>query len=468
MKRFIYKGILFCLCAGLWGQEAVKLTVDEAVKHALANSYQLKSAQIDLAIKERADKNSWNTFLPAVNLTGTLSRSNSDFQKTIDSAKSQTEAMGGLIAALQGPPFNLPIPYTPIDYGTAAEADQWTMVAPGVSASWAFAPAMLIAIQAAHADYETGLITWQQTQAQVELNVRKLFYGILMMQQNLEIQEESLASAEERVKQAEASFRNGRQPELQYLQAQVAYENSKPTVLQARQTIENNLETFAFLIGMPSGSIIELDGAIEPSYKDLNAEDLITQNLYKSFSLQSLEANKNYLDLNKKALNWQTWFPAISIQYSYQLLRSLSDKEWYSDQVNNNLGGSLSITLAWNLSNLLPWSTQSQQAKTLEDNLKKLDVSKQMAIDNAKIDINQKVKALELAQTQIDAMEASVGLAQKAYDQTNTLYQNGLSELLDVRDAQNSLNQAKLGLLNQQYTYLTGLLDLEFALNTKL
>jgi outer membrane protein TolC len=39
---------------------------------------------------------------------------------------------------------------------------------------------------------------------------------------------------------------------------------------------------------------------------------------------------------------------------------------------------------------------------------------------------------------------------------------------LDVRDAENSLNQAKLGLLSEQFNYLSNVLDLEYAVNSKL
>jgi outer membrane protein TolC len=132
------------------------------------------------------------------------------------------------------------------------------------------------------------------------------------------------------------------------------------------------------------------------------------------------------------------------------------------------MGGSLSVTLAWNLTNLLPWTSGAQQSKTLEDNLRKLDIAREQARTNAKIEITQKVNALTLARSQIESMQATVDLAQKAYDQYSTMYANGMAELLEVRDSENSLNQAKLGLLNQQYAYLTGLLDLGYAINSKL
>jgi outer membrane protein TolC len=479
MKRIIYiMSLIAVFLAPLEAQDAapVVLTMDEAVSYALEHSSQLQSAAIDLMIQERAADTAWNTFLPSASVTGTLSRANSSFQDTIDSAVASASSTAS-IELLEG--FGLVPPGT-ADFmkptmaataknqlGTANELDQWTAVLPGLGVSWAFNPAMIQAIKATHADYESGLISWQQTQAQVALNVKKMFYGILMAQESLAIQEASLESARQRAQQAWDSYKAGRSPEIQYLQAQVAYETAKPNVLRAQQTIDNNLELFAFLIGMPLNTPIELSGAIEPLYQELDEAALTGDNLNRRFDLQTIDAQRNTLEINKKALDWQSWFPSFQISWQYQNIFALSDKQWYADQVRNSSGGSLSFSLAWNLTNLLPWSSARQQAKTLEDNLAKLDVARDQAWSNAVTDVRQKINALELARSQIEAMQASMELAQKAYNQTETLYNNGLAELLDVRDAQNTLNQAKLGLLNEQYTYLSGLLDLEYALNTQ-
>ena len=65
-------------------------------------------------------------------------------------------------------------------------------------------------------------------------------------------------------------------------------------------------------------------------------------------------------------------------------------------------------------------------------------------------------------------MIRSVQLAQKAYDMQLRSYHSGTTELLDLRDSENSLNQAKLGQLNQKYQYISALMDLENTLNVKL
>ena len=50
-------------------------------------------------------------------------------------------------------------------------------------------------------------------------------------------------------------------------------------------------------------------------------------------------------------------------------------------------------------------------------------------------------------------MQRNVELAQRSYAMTLRSYQNGTTELLDLRDAARQLNQARLGLANQRYLY---------------
>ena len=67
-KLFAVSICCFCCLFSLQAQEStdasdekVKLTIEEAVKYALENSKSLKSAAIDLEMKKRADRYSWNT-----------------------------------------------------------------------------------------------------------------------------------------------------------------------------------------------------------------------------------------------------------------------------------------------------------------------------------------------------------------------------------------------------------------------
>ena len=89
-------------------------------------------------------------------------------------------------------------------------------------------------------------------------------------------------------------------------------------------------------------------------------------------------------------------------------------------------------------------------------------------IQSNELTVKKSVDSLSQAKKAIESNQRNIKLAQRSYDMTAVAYRNGTKELLDLRDAENSLNQAKLGALNEQYNYLSYLLDLEYTLNTKL
>ena len=95
--------------------------------------------------------------------------------------------------------------------------------------------------------------------------------------------------------------------------------------------------------------------------------------------------------------------------------------------------------------------------------MEKMQVTRGTLNASAHMEITNLLDQIEQAQDQIESAQRNIELAQKSYDMTNEAYRTGFSELLDVNDAQRALNQAKLGKMSNQYTYLSALLDLEYA-----
>lgn len=439
------------LSVSLFAQEQEKtvvLTVDDAVQYAIENSRTLKSNDIDLEIKERASKYSWNVFLPTVQASFTAARTTD-----IDSTLSQMNTMGGLAAGLTK------TPYTPVE---AKEKYHWALVG-NISASLNLSLAYINQIKAAKAGYEGGKITWEQSNKETIMAIKKLFYGLLVQQEALAVQKTTLENARQRAEQAETNYRNGYVPELRMLNAQVTYQNQIPDVETAERELDQQLDTFAFLIGMPVGTKIQLNGSIEPEYVNVNSEDLLNKYSENSLDIQSLQNNIDVLKLNLGALNLSTWTPALALSYNYQ-----PTKTFYSDDSKWPDQGSLSITLAWNITNMLPWSANRQQAADLKANIDKLDLAMKTLTENQKVEVRQIVDTLNQAREQIDSMGRNITLAQRAYEANARSYRNGTTELLDLRESEAQLNQAQLGQMNQKFNYITALMDLEYTLNTDL
>ena len=422
--------------------EVVKLSIDEAVDYALKNSRSLKSNDIDLELKERASKYSWNVFLPTLQATGTMSRARE--------VSPQQAAM--------------------VHYNK--EEDRWSTVG-GLSASWNFTPAYIAQIKIAKAQYEAGLVSWEKSQKETITNIKKAYYGLLLQQESLKIKKTSLENARRRMIQAQTNFKNGSIPEIQFLQTQVNYENTKPEVDSAEQAVIQQEDLFAFMIGMPVGTKLEFTSSIEPVYVDVETEDLLTKYAENDLQIKSLKKNIEAAKLGITANDLATWVPTLALNYSYQPVYVGSEGAWH---FSKDLGkdeawydsGSLSISLVWNITNMLPCSSNRQKAKDYKQQLAQLELNIETLKENQKVQVRKAVDTLHQAKEQIDAMGRNVKVAQRAYDMTVRSYQSGTTELLDLRDAEASLNQAKLGQINQKFQYISALMDLENTLNVNL
>ena len=444
-------GFLFAQDTTADDGNSITLTVDQAVEYANQNSKTLKSSAIDLEMKKRANSFKWNQLLPSVSLSATMSRSNE--------YTDPTAAIGEMLNPLMQDMGQSGFPASEV-----TESDHWTAVG-NIGISWNFSFALIDGFRLIKKQYEAGQITWDQTLRQNELQIRKLFYGLLLQQEGLTLQQRSLENARLRAQQAQVNYRNGLIPELALLQAQVAYENQRPSIMKQEQAMKQQLDLFGFLLGLPAGTSITLEGAIEPTFVELDTDQLISLYAQNHPDILSLQKNLEILNLNLSIQNMQSYTPALALSWGFQPVVSDITSNWLDTYMDK---GAFSVTLAWNLTNLLPFSANRQAARDTKDNIRKLELSLETLIEKTELDIRTQVDALAQSRAAIEASAGNIQLAQRSYDMTLVAYRNGTTELLDLRDVENQLNQAKLGLANEKFNYLSGLMDLEYTLNTKL
>ena len=450
MKKIIIVSILFLSAVSnifaeknTKTQEPLTLTVEDAVSYAITNSKSLKSSEIDLEIKKRAKMYSWNVFLPSLSVSGTISRSN-EYSDMKDSIKSAIN------------PSHKPL--------EPAEINHWKAVG-NVSAQLNFNLAMIQSMCASKANYEAGLISWEQTSKQTEMNIRKMFYALLLMEENLRIQNELLDSAKARWQQAEINYKNGLVPQLSALNAQVAYENKKPAILELTQSFKQQKDTFAFLLGIPYGREINLVGSIDTRFVKVDADELVQKYAKENLDVKALQKNIELLKISLNASRLSTFTPSLSVSYGFQPVVAQIDSDWIDTYIDN---GSFSATVVIDVMKMMPFSANMQSIKDTKQNLAKAELGLSQLLQNTEIQIHTLVDKLNKSEASIKASQMNIKLAQKAYDMTVKAYNSGTQELLDVKDSENSLSQAKLGLLNEKLNYISALLDLENAINVKL
>ena len=86
----------------------------------------------------------------------------------------------------------------------------------------------------------------------------------------------------------------------------------------------------------------------------------------------------------------------------------------------------------------------------------------------AELDLRNTYNNLNKSKENIDSLTFNIKLNQELFDESEKGYKAGRVDILDLEDAENRLHQARLNLIQEQVNYLSTVVDLEYALNTKI
>ncbi len=123
-----------------------------------------------------------------------------------------------------------------------------------------------------------------------------------------------------------------------------------------------------------------------------------------------------------------------------------------------------SITLAWRLNSLLPFSREAQGLADLDDTIAKMNTSLAMAVRGTETEVYSIILKLQKSQQSMNALKLNVDLAKRAYALTEDAYKAGLKDIMEITNADLDLRKAQLEVMKEQFNYITGLLDLEYAI----
>jgi outer membrane protein TolC len=314
-------------------------------------------------------------------------------------------------------------------------------------------------------DYESGLLSYDKAVSQLERDVRKSYYQMLLVQENIKLQKESFVTAERQETMARANYQAGLAPELTLLQAQVSKENLMPTIEEAENNFKLLMAQFAMNLGLPYDTNFEFEPlSTDISVVPFDVRELIAQASESKPDIQEIRQNILLLESTRKA-QVQLLFPGLIISWGFNnaFIKDPWKDSWFNGD-DWSQSGSLTISLGIQLHNLLPWTSSRQAVKDIDDNMRSLNIGLAQAIRGTELEIYNTVLSLQKAQTQITALQKTVELAQRSYELTEQAYRAGFQDLLQVQNAEQQLNQAKVGVLAQNFTYLQGLLDLEYAI----
>lgn len=413
-----------------------RLTVDQAVDLALENNLTLVGEEADLRIKKRARDTAWNVLIPSVTASSTLTRYDEPISADPSNPFSTATVNGGLSADLS---FRLTL-----------------------------TPQLWYGFRSTEIDYQLGRISKAQAEQDIRTNVKKQYYTLLTLQEQIKILELQQRSLEKRFDQASTNYDFGLVDEYTKLSAQVALENFKPQVEIARNSYEQAILGFKLSLGINLDSELDLQGSIDVDLKPYDADELSEAFILDRLDIQNLVTNLQSLE-NLRRVNVNGLVPSLTLGYG--LSQSFQKDPWEEfslsgdDWEPGNSDKVLSLTLSLSLSELLPVSRSMNSIKDTVDQKEALRASLQQALEGAELEILTTVQNINKSIQVIRAKELNVELAERAYDLAEESYNAGGRSLLEVEDAEDNLQEARFELLSEKVNYINGLIDLEAAIN---
>jgi outer membrane protein TolC len=275
------------------------------------------------------------------------------------------------------------------------------------------------------------------------------YYNIVQEKQQLKALAEQMSISEERVKLSDAKFSTGLAPKTDLLQSKVDLNAQKALYIRQQTLIEQSKGLLNQLMAVPAGAI------------GYDVEDSIPLNNNLSYAaLQEKTANNNTAikvqqqNLNISALTIKErradYFPVISFNSAYNYNRNTSNaaSNAFSPRFSRNSVFNYGLTAAIPIFNGFNVKRQVQNARIDFD-------FQNITLDNVKsqvdLSLNNAFKDYEYYKKQVSLEEETNDLARENAMVALERFKQGVSTILEVKIAQQSLEDSYYRLIQARY-----------------
>ena len=257
---------------------------------------------------------------------------------------------------------------------------------------------------------------YQAEMNSIEQTTRKLYYGVLQAQENVDVSKESLEIEKQLLEIAKKKHSLGMLSDLALTNQEYSVTSAENTLIQAEQSLLSAQSSFNMLMNLPTDTELKLTIPLEQAEAELPTLDEAID------SMMNNNLNLKYIDYG---------IEVAEMQYT-----------------------SLRYTV----------STSSGTYKKAEVAYQNAKIGFEQAKSSMKTDMRTNYYNLADLENQIKTFEATIALTEKSLKVQETQFDLGMITISDVNKTKLSLQQAKQGLTNAIVTYNNALSDFNLSM----
>lgn len=418
MKTIVAFVLLAAISVPLQAQDTLKLTLKEALDIALSDNLSVKVADMEVKRTGYAKKGTYAALFPQIDFSA-------NYQGAI---KKQVMVMGEQS-------FEIGKDHT---WSTG-----FSLGMPLVSAT------LWKSIQITAIDVELAVEKARSSRQELIDQVQQTFYTTLLANDSYLVYKENYENALSDYNDVKEKYENGRVAKYDLIRADVALQNAKPSMYDAKNNIELCLWKLKALLGVDLDMSIACVGSLA-DYSDqmrevaLNSEVSLTENsTMKQLELQDEMLHKTY------QMQLAKYYPSLNLSLSYQWIAmednlKLKDYAWNPYSV-----AGLSITIP-----IFSGGQRFHSVKQTKVQREQLQLQKENTARELEVAVRQSLSSMDTYVKQFEAAEKNIEGAETGYDIAQKRYDVGSGTLLELQDSQLALLQARLNLNQSVYNYL--------------
>jgi outer membrane protein len=285
------------------------------------------------------------------------------------------------------------------------------------------------------------------------LDVKKVFFNILVMKELLKTHQEALGLAEKNYQNVKQSYELGMVSKYDLLQAELSVSSQKPRILNISKLIEIMTSNLKVMVGIPIETRVKTRGELSYDKEQVELTELIQTALVKRSEIRQLEMEVKKAS-NLLKMTWAQFIPDFSIvaSYSYRSDNLNFKPGNWQDYYSINLG--ISFPIFSGLRRGAEVGQMKVMRKILRMNLKELNDATRIQVQDLHLSMKEEYENILLGLKNMETAREGVRIAELSYQQ-------GLITILELNSSYNALTQAKVSYLQAVYNYNIALSTLE-------
>ena len=426
MKNKIFLPICLVVATFAHAQET-NVSLQEVIQQSLQNNKSVKVAEAAKNTNEYKVQSAKNNRLPDISLSGQYMHL---FTTTNVDIKLPMQSSGG---------------------GMGVEPSQLLLGQASASVPVFAGFKIKNAIKSSELMVDLSNLQIEATKENVVWQAINLYFGLYKTQRSIDVLNENLVRANQRVKDFQNFLDNGIIARNDLLRAKLQASNVQVAIDEAETQYKNINYRLNLLTGQDESKIVHVDNVETLKTINQNSQDYVNRTDVKSYDVKNQIADSQ-IKIAKAA-----YYPQLAVSAGYIAM----DIDKVASVTNaTNVG----VGLKYDLSSLYKNKAEVEIAKALKlEN----EMQKETTIDKAKVEMNEAFQKYDLAKKKNNVYKEAVEQANENYRIVKDKNDNGLTDTDDLLEADVQQLQAKINqvvgdadeqLAIYEYYYTTGIL----------